>query len=89
MSEHVHDLKTWPAPFEQVWSGHKSHEIRKADRNYKLWDALVLREWDPATQLYSGRWVRVEVTYITRGGEWDIPVGLVVMSIRMIVKGGA
>ncbi len=85
MSEH--ELKTWPLPFNQLWLGNKTHEIRKADRDFALWDVLHLREWNPKDEMYTGRWIRAEVTYITRGGEWDIPVGLTVMSVRTIQQG--
>jgi len=89
-----HDLKTWPAPFAAVLSGAKRHEIRKADRPFAVGDVLLLREWDPtlaptlsgipfaAPRGYTGRSLRVRVTYITRGGEWGIPEGMCVMSIE-------
>lgn len=32
-----HELKTWPLPFNQLWLGNKTHEIRKADRDFALW----------------------------------------------------
>lgn len=79
MTEHI--LKTWPAPFEAVRLQTKRHEIRKDDRPFKVGDVLELREWHPETELYSGRRCRVTVTYMTHGGQWGLPYGLVVMSI--------
>lgn len=63
----MHELKTWPAFFQAVVSGRKLFEVRKDDRDYKVGDALHLREWDEAAQLYTGRSHRVLVTYILRG----------------------
>lgn len=80
MWEVIHDLKTWPEPFEAVWSGVKTYEIRKDDRDYKVGDTLQLNEWDPSDGTYSGRSVTALVTYLTRGA-WGIPDGIVVMGI--------
>ncbi len=43
-----HELKTWPHPFRAVWDGSKTHEVRVNDRDFRVTDLLVLREWDPA-----------------------------------------
>jgi hypothetical protein len=84
----THSLKTWPRPFAAVLDGTKTHEIRVADRDYKVGDVLHLREWVPWQQCdygggrYTGREILVEVTYLTSGGSWGLPHGLCVMSIR-------
>lgn len=41
-----HVLKTWPAPFEAVWRGDKTFEVRLDDRCYQKGDTFTLREWD-------------------------------------------
>jgi hypothetical protein len=87
MADVIHELKTWPDPFAAVLDGTKTHEIRVADRPYAVGDVLHLREWDPATAWmttagYTGREVRVEVTYLTTGGSWGMPEDRCVMSIR-------
>ena len=41
----VHELKTWPRPFEAVWQGAKRAEMRRDDRGFEAGDLLVLREW--------------------------------------------
>jgi hypothetical protein len=71
-------LKTWPEFFEAVLSGKKTFEIRKNDRDYRVNDLLLLQEYDPKTQEYTGREVLVQVTYMTNFGQ---PENQVVMSI--------
>lgn len=71
-----HDLKTWPRQFFAVLDGHKKYEIRVNDRNFQEGDELMLLEWDPKTQRYTGRHILTTVTYMTRGGEWGIPENL-------------
>lgn len=75
----THELKTWPGPFEDVVAGRKTHEVRKDDRGFEVGDTLVLREWVPGPQGYTGRSLTVTVTYITRG--WGLPDDMCVMSI--------
>lgn len=61
----VHQLKTWPSFFAAVWDGSKQFELRKKDRDYKVGDLLVLREYDPDTHAYSGRSVVAEISFLT------------------------
>jgi hypothetical protein len=62
----VHDLKCWPLFFDAIAKGHKRHDLRRAnDRDYRVGDELLLREYDPATESYTGRRQRVRVTFIT------------------------
>ena len=87
-----HDLKTWPFYFEAVLTGIKKHEIRVDDRGFACGDVLHLREWDPyetyrgdrliQSPHYTGRELRVRVTYLTPGGEWGLPENVCVMSIE-------
>ncbi len=82
------ELKCHPEPFTATWLGNKTHEVRKTDdRTFMRWNTLLLREWDPERQVYSGRWIRTEITHITRGGEWGLPADVVVMSVRTIDRG--
>jgi hypothetical protein len=43
-----HELKTWPDPFEAVWTGQKRYEIREEDdRKFSVGDKLSLKEFIP------------------------------------------
>ncbi len=61
-----HNLKIWPMFFKPVIDGCKKFEYRRDDRNFQIGNALILHEWDPMTEKYTGRAVRVMITYILR-----------------------
>ncbi|ANL35319.1 DUF3850 domain-containing protein [Rhizobium phaseoli] len=52
MTEHI--LKCWPDEFQAIRAGRKPFEYRKNDRDYKVGDTLLLREFDPAGGFYTG-----------------------------------
>lgn len=77
-----HELRTWPVHYAEVIARRKRCELRKDDRGFRVGDALVLREWDPDVQGYTGAATIVNVTHIIS----DVPhlgleAGYVVMSI--------
>ena len=77
----IHCLKTWPEPFEALWNGHKNYEYRKNDRDFHTGDELVLQEWDPDTNQYSGRSLKAKVLYIDLGPDWGIAEGHCCMAL--------
>lgn len=82
-----HKLKTWREPFRALALGVKTYEIRKeGDRVFTPGDILVLQEWIPESESYTGHTIEAHVAYLTRGPAWDIPVGMVVMSLVNISK---
>ena len=80
----VHELKIEPKYLEAVKGGRKKFEIRNNDRNYQEGDILILRDYDPITQLFSGEIIKVEVTYMTDYAQQD---GYVVLGIEEIWEG--
>ncbi len=63
----IHHLKLWPRYFARVASGHKTLEVRhEHDRHFEPGDALVLEEFDPAHQRYTGRTCHRPVTDVLR-----------------------
>ena len=81
----THELKTHPEPFAAVLDGRKRFEIRVNDRDFRVADHLLLREWDPATEQYTGAQARFRVTYMSTGPDWRVPCGLAVMSIARVM----
>ncbi|PWK03954.1 ASCH/PUA domain-containing protein [Tumebacillus permanentifrigoris] len=84
----IHELKLVQPYFDAVASGQKTVEMRWDDRGYQVDDTLVLREYDPATDSYSGRTLERQVTHILRGEEWGVMNGYCALSIKPVVKMG-
>jgi hypothetical protein len=79
----IHHLKTWPEYFKAVKSGRKPFELRKNDRNYQVGDVLMLHEYDPETDIQSGDFLRVEVTYAFEDdGTFGLMDGYCIMGIK-------
>lgn len=78
----IHKLKKWPEYFEEVFIGHKTFEIRKADRPFAKGDTLILKEWEPKKRHYTGREMVRTITYILEGDKFGIEKDFVVMSIQ-------
>lgn len=78
----VHELKTLPEYFEAVRNGTKTFEYRCNDRDYKVGDTLILKEWN---EEYTGRKITCEVCYILNSfnSPKSVPIfpGFVIMSI--------
>jgi len=80
----THQLKTWPQYFKAVSEGVKTFEIRSnADRKFAVGDYLLLQEWEPTSETYTGRSVIVRVTYELSAGPFAVP-GYTVMSIERL-----
>lgn len=79
----VHALKTWPEPFRAVQAGIKRHEVRVADRDFKVGDYILLEEYEPIERRHTGRHLMTRITYITEGGQHDLPDNLCVLSIEV------
>jgi len=60
----THELKSWIEYFEPVFNEIKTFEIRKNDRDYKVGDRLMLKEYDPDFGGYTGRYCFRTITYI-------------------------
>ena len=60
--ESVHEEKTAPSLFEAAMSGKKLFELRKNDRNYRVGDTLVQKEFKENE--YTGRELVQEITYL-------------------------
>ena len=76
----IHELKTWPLLFNDILTGVKVFEIRKADRPFKIADELVLREYDPTNEKYTGREISKTVIYILDSFP-GIETGYVIMGL--------
>lgn len=79
----IHDLKCHPEPFHAMATGVKPFEVRRDDRDFKVGDGLLLREWDNG-EYTGGAWL-VEITYITRNElPSPLPAGIAVLGIKKV-----
>lgn len=78
----THELKILPEFFEAICTGEKHFEVRKDDRPYKVGDFLLLKE--SAGHGYTGREIRVGITYILRDRNY-CKDGFCIMSIKLIM----
>jgi len=64
----THELKIHPDYFQAIQNGDKTFHLCRADREYKVGDTLILREYEPGAEFptlkYSGREGKANVTYI-------------------------
>lgn len=66
------ERKTWPEAFEKILSGDKTYDIRLADWKIEPGDILVLREYDPKTETFSGRVIEKKVGYVGKTKDWEV-----------------
>ena len=76
----THELKILPQWFNDVESGKKTFELRENDREYKVGDKLMLREWDG--EKFTGRQTTRLISYIYHGdGSFGLSEGYCILGI--------
>jgi len=65
----VHELKTWSKYFNMIKSGEKPFELRKNDRGFLVGHELLLREYNPEKQSYTGQMLSRKITCVLEGSE--------------------
>lgn len=60
------EKKAIPELFEKVRTGVKTFDLRLNRFKCKPGDILVLREWDPKKEKYTGRKIEKKVTYVLK-----------------------
>ena len=76
----THELKILPEYYSAVKEQRKTFEVRKKDRDFKVGDSVILREYDIYTDRYTGRRWYGDITYIL-DNELYCKKGFVIMSI--------
>jgi len=82
MDARIHELKTWKQYYRDVFRGVKNFEVRKDDRDYKVGDTLLLREYDQVREELTGNKLTRKITYKLVGGQWGIEKGFCVLGIE-------
>lgn len=83
------ELKIWPTAMRRILSGEKRHEVREAeDWTPRRGMSLILREWDPGEQAYTGMWAHVRIGHVTEAElPSPLPEGLVCFDIEVLAQG--
>ena len=77
-----HRLKTWPEYFQAILAGHKTFEVRKNDRDFRVGDLLILAEYEPNEEPgYTSRILYRLVSYVLPGGQFGIEPGYCVLGL--------
>lgn len=82
----MNELKTWVESFQAIWDGRKKYEVRKADRDFKLWNVVWLREWDEKKQKYTGREIAANIVYVTEPGSFGLSKDVCVFGVHVYQK---
>ena len=73
-----HEIKILPPYYAAVVSGKKKFELRINDRDYKVGDTFVLREWDPKIG-YTSRIFEGCISYVMKDcPQWGLMDGYVI-----------
>ena len=70
----IHELKTWPEFFQEIYCGSKTFEVRTRGTDEEPFcpgDVLVLREYERDTHTYTGRYTCREVAYVLEPEQWQ------------------
>lgn len=78
----IHELKILPKYFEDVSAGRKNFEIRRNDRDFKVGDVLVLKEYYRGK--FTGKEVNRVVEYIYKGdGSYGLSEEFCILGLRV------
>jgi len=83
----IHEVKSWPQYFQPVLFSKKTWEHRINDRDYRVGDLILMREWVPGDYIradretrFTGKWVLAEITSV-HGGLPGMAEGYCILNI--------
>lgn len=78
-----HSLKCWPEHFDAVVAGDKPFDLCPDLLGFRQGDTLLIREWEPEAEGYTGRSCRKLITYVLRGKPGSgVEEGFVLLGMR-------
>lgn len=78
-----HELKILPKYYKEVSCHRKTFEIRKDDRDFKVGDIVLLREWDGKD--YTGHQTKRKISYILRdAGKYGLEKGFCILALHSV-----
>ena len=69
---HTHELPLWPDCFAAVRAGQKPFDVRRNHEDFQVGDVLLLREFSPEANEYTGRTITRWVSYVLQGGNFGV-----------------
>ncbi len=82
----IHELKCHFEAFEAKALNLKNWEYRLNDRNYKIGDILIEKEYFPEQDKFTGREIEEQVIWMLKGGSFGIPAGYVIMTTKELSR---
>lgn len=82
----THELKIAPEYFKAVVEGVKTFELRYNDRNFKVGDTIILKEYEHLFDMeyrHTGKEVTREISYILKGGIYGLSKGYVILGLKV------
>jgi hypothetical protein len=76
-----HKLKVYPEFFKAMRNDSKRFEIRKKDRDFHINDSLLLQEWDPEKEVYTGSSIIFTIKYVLAGEKWGLKPDFVILGL--------
>lgn len=88
-SDYTHELKIWPEFFASILNGTKTFEVRKNDRDFKIGDRILLREYEPDTNTYTGDNLLISITYVLHGDPvWGLALNMCIFAFDILQPSG-
>lgn len=83
----TYEIKCFPKFFDALVDGLKNFEVRKNDRDYKVGDSLLIREYDSEKKSYTGYELYAPVIYILENDEsfTGLAEGFIVLGLNVNV----
>ena len=63
----THKIKCIQPFYDAVLNGLKNFEIRYNDRDYKVGDEVLLMEYNPLTEIFTGKDILIRIDYLLSG----------------------
>lgn len=80
-----YELKIHPQYFNDIMHRDKRHEIRRnKDRKFNVGDVVLLREYCPGSEVYTGFETIIKITYVSPIGKTGVPEWLTIFSFEVI-----
>ena len=86
MNNHI--LKAWPEWFHLIWARRILFTIRYNDRDFKIFDTLLLKEFFYTDSSFSGREISAEIVHILEKVPGVQPLSVVLLLDNLENKGG-